>query len=171
MNGKSVEIGIAEVAWRCFGDKLPPRDSAPEATKEWFSQLLAVFAPAESHLDQVPATTAFLFGFDPEAARSEADNAAVLSADSARTVLGEFASRVRAHAGPVRPEDFKAWLDEIEGASGVKDDELLQPVRIALTGAHSGPEIAELLTLIEDGAALGLAIPSVAERVEQFVGV
>ena len=44
-------------------------------------------------------------------------------------------------------------------------------MRIAITGAHSGPEFDKLLPLIEEGAALGLRIPSVRERIERFVGV
>ena len=59
----------------------------------------------------------------------------------------------------------------IKAATGIKGKELFHPVRIALTGAHSGREFDKLLPLIEDGAALGLGIPSVSERVERFVGV
>jgi glutamyl/glutaminyl-tRNA synthetase len=71
--------------------------------------------------------------------------------------------------GPVTPELFKAWMNEIKAATGVKGKELFHPVRIALTGSHSGPEFDKLLPLIEDGAALGLA-PGVRQRIEQFVG-
>jgi glutamyl/glutaminyl-tRNA synthetase len=86
-------------------------------------------------------------------------------------VLAELAGRVRAHSGPVRPEDFKAWINEIKSATGIKGKELFHPVRIALTGAHSGPDFDKTLPLIEDGSMLGLGIPSVCERIEQFVGV
>jgi hypothetical protein len=44
-------------------------------------------------------------------------------------------------------------------------------VRIALTGTHSGPEFDKLIPLIEEGAALGLGIATVRERIERFVGV
>jgi nondiscriminating glutamyl-tRNA synthetase len=158
-------------AWRYFGDRLPPRETATETARAWFERLLALFVPQIDHLDQLPAKAAFLFGFDPEAARTAEENSAVLSADSARTALAEFADRVRAHAGPVRPDEFKRWMNEVKTATGAKGAELFHPVRIALTGAHSGPEFDKLLPLIEDGAALGLAIPSVSERVERFVGV
>ena len=95
----------------------------------------------------------------------------MLAADSARIVLAELADRVRVHGEPVTPEHFKGWLDEIKAASGVKGKELFHPVRIALTGAHSGREFDKLLPLIEGGAALGLGIAGVRERVERFVGV
>jgi len=136
--------------------------------KAWFARLLALFLPAVDHLDQLPVQSAFIFGFDPAAARANPENSAILNADSARTVLGELAGRVRTHSGHVTPEDFKAWMNEIKIAAGVHGEELFHPVRIALTGAHSGREFDKLIPLIEDGAALGLPIPTVRDRLEQF---
>jgi glutamyl-tRNA synthetase/nondiscriminating glutamyl-tRNA synthetase len=162
---------IAELAWGYFANRLPARDTAPAPVKDWFMRLLAVFVPAVDHLDQLAEKCAFLFGFDPESARANAENAAVLAVDSARTVLGELSGRVRAHSSPVTPEIFKEWLNQIKAATGVKGQELFHPVRIAITGAHSGREFDKLLPLIEDGAQLGLGFPSVRERVERFVGV
>ena len=93
----------------------------------------------------------------------------LLAAESARTVLAELAEPAGAHAAsPVTPELFKGWMNEIKAATGVKGKELYHPVRIALTGAHSGPEFDKLLPLIEDGAALGLRVPGVRERIVQF---
>jgi len=142
-----------------------------ELRKDWFARLLALFVPHVDHLDQLPAKASFIFGFDADRARVEEENAAVLAVDSSRTVLGELANRVRSHAGLVEPEDFKAWMNEIKAASGVKGKELFHPVRIALTGHHSGPDFDKVIPLIEEGAALGLGIPGVRERIENFTGV
>jgi nondiscriminating glutamyl-tRNA synthetase len=162
---------LAALAWSYFAGQLPAPESASDEVRAWFDRLLALFLPAVDHLDQLPLKAAFIFGFDAEAARANEENAAVLAPDSARTVLAELAGRVRAHSGPVRPEDFKAWINEIKSATGIKGKELFHPVRIALTGAHSGPDFDKTLPLIEDGSMLGLGIPSVCERIEQFVGV
>jgi glutamyl-tRNA synthetase/nondiscriminating glutamyl-tRNA synthetase len=162
---------LSALAWGYFGERLPAAKVAAEPVKDWFVRLLALFVPAVDHLSQLPEKAAPVLGFDPEAARCNEENAAILAADSARTVLGELASRVRAHSGRITPDVFKAWLNEIRAATGAKGPELFHPVRIALTGAHSGREFDKLLPLIEDGAALGLGIPSVRERVLQFVGV
>jgi len=139
--------------------------------KAWFSQLLALFLPKVDYLAQLPIAAAFIFGIDPDAAHADPENAAILSTDSARRVLAEFAGRVRAHSGLITPELFKCWLGEITAATGAKGKELFHPIRIALTGAHSGPEFDKILPLIEEGAAMGLAIPTVHDRIEQFVGV
>jgi glutamyl-tRNA synthetase len=163
---------LATLAWPYFAGRLdPPEAAASELVGPWFEKLLALFVPAIDHLDQLPIKAAPVFGFDTEAARNQEENAAVLSADSARTVLSELASHVRAHSGHVTPEVFKLWMNEIKAATGVKGKDLFHPVRIALTGSHSGPEFDKLLPLIEEGSQLGLGIPSVSERIERFVGV
>jgi len=162
---------LAPLAWGYFADRLPAAQTASESVKRWFERLLALLVPYVDHLDQLPAKAEGFLSFDPEAARSIEENAAILAADSARTVLGEMAGRVRAHSGRITPAVFKEWLNEIKAATGVKGKDLSHPVRIALTGTHSGPEFDKLLPLIEDGAALGLGVSSIRERVERFVGV
>ena len=139
--------------------------------KAWFASLLALFLPAVDHLAQLPVKSAFIFGIDPDAAHADAENAAILSADSARSVLSEFASRVRTHSGLVTADDFKRWINDVQAATGVKGKELYHPIRIAITGAHSGREFDKIVPLIEEGAALGLAIPTIHDRIMQFVGV
>jgi glutamyl-tRNA synthetase/nondiscriminating glutamyl-tRNA synthetase len=162
---------IAALSWTYFAQQLPSIDTASDAVKSWFDHLLTLFVPSVDHLDQLPAKSAFVFGFDVEAARSNPENAEVLASDSTRSVLGEFAARVRTHMGPITSEVFKGWMNEIKAATGVKGKDLFHPVRIALTGLHSGPEFDKLLPLIEEGSKLDLGIPSIQKRVEQFVGV
>jgi len=148
-----------------------PSPELIEQRKAWFASLLALFLPAVDHLAQLPVKSAFIFSIDPDAAHADPENAAILNMDSARTVLSEFAARVRAHAGPVSAEDFKTWINEVKAATGIKGKDLFHPIRIAITGSHSGPEFDKIIPLIEDGAAMGLAIPTVHDRIEQFVGV
>jgi glutamyl-tRNA synthetase len=154
--------------------EIPPFSAIPEPLQAWFARLLVLLVPAVDHLDQLPSKAAPIFGFDPATARADAENAAILAADSARTVLNELANRVRAHTGPVTPEVFKAWMNQIKVATGIKGKELFHPVRIALTGAHSGPEFDKLIPLIEDGAELSRswaqAITSIRNRIESFIG-
>jgi glutamyl-tRNA synthetase len=136
----------------------------------WFERLVALLVPKVDHLDQLPAQAAAIFGVDPVIARANSENTAILATDSACAVLTQLADRVHAHVGPVTPEVFKAWMNDIRAATGIKGTELFHPVRIAITGAHSGPEFDKLIPLIEEGAALGLGMRSVRERIERFVG-
>ena len=161
---------VAELSWGYFADKLGEREAAGAELVAWFQRLLALLVPAVDHLSQLPGKAGLLFTYDPEAARMLPENAEALGVESARLVLCEFADRVRAHSGHVTPEDFKGWMNEVKVATGVKGKELFHPVRIALTGAHSGPEFDKLIPLMEDGAALGLGIAGVRERILGFVG-
>ena len=60
---------------------------------------------------------------------------------------------------------------EIKAATGIKGKELYHPVRIALTGSHSGPDFDKLIPLIEDEAARALGVVGIRQRIEEFVGV
>ena len=160
---------LSELA-RPYFAQLLPADGA--GATEWFGRLLALFLPAVNQLDELPAKTAFVFRVDSDEIRGDEENAALLGTDSAQRVLEAFAERVLADAEPVTPERFKTWMNEVKAATGVKGKELFHPVRIVLTGSHSGPEFDKLIPLIEEGSALpGLPepIPSVRERLRRFL--
>jgi len=144
---------------------------ANAATVGWLEKLLALFLPSLDQLDQLPAKAAFIFRFDSAAALNEEENSALLATESAQKVLAAFAERVRRATGSIRPDQFKLWMNEIKTETGAKGKELFHPVRIALTGAHSGPEFDKLIPVIEEGSQLELPVHvlSVRERVEQFL--
>lgn len=150
---------------------LPVTAADPVATAGWLEKLIALFLPSLDQLDQLPAKAAFVFRFDSSAARADAENAAILTTESALKVLSAFAERVQQETGAVTPEQFKLWMNEVKTETGIKGKDLFHPVRIALTGAHSGPEFDKLIPVIEEGSQLDLPvhIPSVRERVLQFV--
>ena len=62
-------------------------------------------------------------------------------------------------------------MNEIKTETGAKGKELFHPVRIALTGAHSGPEFDKVIPIVEEGSRLDLPVhvPGVRERIEQFM--
>ena len=162
---------LAALCWDYFGGLLPEKDEAPNDVLVWFFHVIALFVPSISHLDEIPAKAAFIFHMDPNLARAVPENAAILEAKSSQTVLNELANHVRSHVGPVSASDFSSWMNEVETATGVHGDDLYHPVRIALTGAYSGPEFDKLIPLIEQGAGLNLGVPSVQQRLDAFIGV
>jgi nondiscriminating glutamyl-tRNA synthetase len=161
---------LAALAWPYFErGGLLPASRSPQMLA-WVESLIAIFLPSLDQLDQLPARATFIFGFDAQAANSLEENAANLGSESAQRVLASFAALVETHDGPVTPEIFKLWMNEIKAATGVKGKELFHPVRIALTGAHSGPEFDKLIPVIEEGSRLELPVhvPSVRERISAF---
>ncbi|WP_348262335.1 glutamate--tRNA ligase [Telmatobacter sp. DSM 110680] len=160
---------LAAACWDYFGGLLPEKEEASDAVLVWFLHVIALFLPSISHLDEIPAKAAFIFHMDPSLARGVPENAAILQAASAQTVLHELANRVRAHAGPITGTDFSKWMNEVKLATGVDGSQLFDPVRIALTGTSSGCDFDKLVPLIEQGADLGLGIPSVKQRLDAFM--
>jgi nondiscriminating glutamyl-tRNA synthetase len=149
---------------------LLPRQANAEIVG-WLEKLIALFLPSLDQLDQLPARAAFIFNFDPAPAQADAENAALLISESSQKVLAAFEDRAKSAQSSITPEQFKMWMNEIKAGTGVKGKELFHPVRIALTGAHSGPEFDKLIPVIEEGSRLDLPVhvPSIRERLEQFL--
>ena len=162
---------LAALCWDYFGGLLPEKEEASDAVLVWFFQVISLFVPSVSHLDEIPAKAAFMFHMDPNLARADLENATILGSESAQTVLNELANHVRSHMGPVTASDFSAWMNQVKAATGVDSNELFHPVRIALTGTHSGPDFDKIIPLIEQGAELNLGIPNVRQRLDAFIGV
>ena len=150
-----------------------PEAFISEAMENWFQQLLALFVPAVDQLDQLPRKACTLFEFNPAAAIAGDENAAILSTEAARKVLQDFAARIAALPAPITADIFKSIMNEVKSLTGIKGKDLFHPVRIALTGVHSGPEFDKLIPLIEAGSQLPLPMPivSIHQRIERFLTI
>jgi glutamyl-tRNA synthetase/nondiscriminating glutamyl-tRNA synthetase len=75
-----------------------------------------------------------------------------------------------AKAGKLTPECFKLLVNEVKAETGAKGKELFHPIRIVITGSHSGPEFDKLIPILDAGSLLTLPkhVLSVYERVEEF---
>lgn len=162
---------LASLCWDYFGGLLPEKELASDDVLVWFFRVISLFVSSVSHLDEIPAKAAFIFHMDSNLVRADQENAAILGVNSASVVLTELANRVREHVGAVSASDFSGWMNEVETVSGAKGDDLYRPVRIALTGTHSGPDFDKLIPIIEQGADLNLGILGVRQRLDQFIGV
>ena len=102
------------------------------------------------------------------------DNAEVLGWQNTDAVLARFTFKILedevAREGKLTPEQFKKIVNEVKAESGAKGKELFHPIRIVVTGSHSGPEFDKLIPILEEGSHLPLPKPvlNVYRRVEQF---
>jgi glutamyl-tRNA synthetase/nondiscriminating glutamyl-tRNA synthetase len=140
------------------------------AVSAWTTNMIDLLAPYVDKLDQLPERAKIIFDGNATAALALPENAEALAGDKARGVIQAFAARA-AHESPLTPERFKAIMDEIKAATGVKGKDLFHPVRIMLIGSHSGPDFNKLIPLIEDGSRLELPVhvKSVGERITEFL--
>jgi nondiscriminating glutamyl-tRNA synthetase len=136
----------------------------------WVDKLIDLLVPYVDKLDQLSEKASIIFKTDPAAALAVLENAETFRNEKAVAVVKDFAQRIAADS-PLVPERFKAVMNEIKTAVGVKGKDLFHPVRIALIGSHSGPDFDKLIPLIEEGSRLALPthIKSVLERGQEFV--
>ncbi len=139
--------------------------------RAWLARGTAALLPSVNKLDELPERAAVIFHFDPKAALASPENAEVLNSPTTPKVLELFAAKMAPEPAPLAPERFKAIVKEIQKETGVKGKELFHPIRIMLTGTHSGPEFDKLIPLIEEGAALSLPtpVPGIRARVRFFL--
>ena len=145
-----------------------------QATFDWFSQVAELLTPSVDRLDQVPERASLIFNYDAKAALAAPDNAEVLAWPNTDAVFDRFTVKIledeSAKAGKLTPECFKLLVNEVKAETGAKGKELFHPVRLIVTGSHSGPEFDKLIPILEAGSRLNLPkhVLSVRERVEEF---
>jgi nondiscriminating glutamyl-tRNA synthetase len=141
-----------------------------EGTRAWFGKVVALLAPSVDKLEELPERAALIFRYDAAAAVNSTDNAEVLAAPKTHDVLVAFAEQVEADSSAMTPERFKTIMNEVKTKAGVKGKDLFHPVRVVLTGSHSGPEFDKLIPILEEGSKLALPqhVMSVGERLAAF---
>ncbi len=140
----------------------------------WLGNITRMLGPSVDRLEQLPERAALIFAYDAKAALAAADNAEVLAWPHTDAVLNGFTIKIledeSAREGKVSSEQFKTIINEVKAETGAKGKELFHPIRIAVTGSHSGPEFEKLVSILEEGSHLALPkhVLSVRERVEEF---
>jgi glutamyl-tRNA synthetase/nondiscriminating glutamyl-tRNA synthetase len=146
---------------------------SPDVAK-WFANVIQLLAPSVDRLDQLQEKASLIFKYDAKAALASPDNAEVLGWSNTDAVLGRFIFKIledeSAHEGKLTPDQFKKIVNEVKAETGAKGKELFHPIRIVVTGSHSGPEFDKLIPILEEGSRLPLSKPvlNVYQRVEQF---
>jgi nondiscriminating glutamyl-tRNA synthetase len=164
-----------------LGEIFPSHESKETAASSdvpdlsvWLAKVVQLLAPSVDRLDQLPARAALIFNYDAKAALASTDNAEVLAWPNTDAVLARFTYKIledeSARDGKLTPEQFKKIVNEVKAESGAKGKELFHPIRIVVTGSHSGPEFDKLIPILEEGSRLPLPKPvlNVHQRVQQF---
>ena len=146
---------------------------APDVV-DWFGSVTRMLVPSVDRLEQLPERASLIFHYDAKAALASPDNAEVLGWANTDAVLARFIGKIlegeSAQEGKLTPEQFKKIVNEVKAETGAKGKELFHPIRIVVTGSHSGPEFDKLIPILELGSRLALPrhVMSVRGRVEEF---
>ena len=136
----------------------------------WWGRLLDLVRIGCRRLDELPAAVAPIVEPDLAAVFDDQELLGAVSGEPASAVLAGFISA--SNAGELRSEDgYRAAAKRISASTGAKGRELFHPLRVATSGRESGPELARMIPIIEEGAMLGgaLAVDSIAARIQHVV--
>jgi glutamyl-tRNA synthetase/nondiscriminating glutamyl-tRNA synthetase len=137
----------------------------PEALA-WLERVLDAVLKNISSLQQLPGAVQIIFEYDARKASQELELSGMANA---RAVLEPFIPKLLAQS-ELTYERFRALAREVQNETGKKGKDLFHPIRVALTGAVSGPELEKLIPIFEAGSKLTLPrhVKSVAERLREF---
>lgn len=128
-------------------------------TEAMVAQVLPLAVGAVDRLEEVPERVAFVFAWD------EAEARRLLAAESdGLRVVAAFAEALDG-VGPLTRETFRAAATRAREVTGIKGKALFHPIRVALTGWESGPELDLAVPAIDAVSGLAPNVPSCLARV------
>jgi nondiscriminating glutamyl-tRNA synthetase len=129
---------------------------------EWLADLGDLLATSLERFEQAPELAGGILAFSPQTAVERG----ALEDPSAPAALGVFAA-IFEEAAVTDPGAATGAIERAKRETGLKGRALLHPLRLAVTGRDSGPELVRILPLIERAARLGLtpAAPGLAGRI------
>jgi glutamyl-tRNA synthetase/nondiscriminating glutamyl-tRNA synthetase len=144
----------------------------PQAGPEvlaWVERVLDAVLKNISLMSELPEATRIIFEYDAPGALGTPEFHELLLNPAALEVLKAFIPKVLAES-TLTYERFREITKAVQKETGKKGKDLFHPVRMAVTGTGSGPELEKLIPIYEEGAKLSLGqhVKSVAERLREF---
>jgi nondiscriminating glutamyl-tRNA synthetase len=150
---------------------------AGEEVLAWIERVVDAVLKNLDQLSQLPEAARVVFEYKAERIAENPETCSLLNEPAARAVLASFIPRALqpevSNDGLFTYGRFREIAKEVQRETGKKGRELFHPIRVALTGAASGPELEKLIPLFEDGSRLNLVPPikSVRSRISEFAEV
>jgi glutamyl-tRNA synthetase/nondiscriminating glutamyl-tRNA synthetase len=137
----------------------------------WLERVLDAVLKNIDSLSQLSEAVRVVFEFDMQRAIATPELQELLASQDARDVLKAFIPKVLVETA-LTYERFREITKAVQKETGKKGKDLYHPIRVALTGEGSGPELEKLIPIYEQGSQLPLAhhVKSVAERLREFAG-
>ncbi|MFB3922642.1 MAG: glutamate--tRNA ligase [Terriglobia bacterium] len=152
------------------------REPADGAALAWLERLLDAVLKNLDHLSRLTEAVKLIFEYDAGSITRNEETRHVVDDAASRQVLAAFIPRVLevppapVGGGGLTYERFREIAKAVQKETGKKGKDLFHPIRVALTGAVSGPELEKLIPIFEEGSKVPLAkhVKSVAERLREF---
>ena len=143
-------------------------EPASEPALKWIERVVEAVRKNLDFLSQISAAARLIFDYDA-LAREEAEVRRLIEEPDAQEVLRIFIPKALV-LGEITYEKFRQAVKATQEETGKKGRDLFHPIRVALTGAASGPELEKLIPIFEEGSKLSLPrhVKSCAERLREF---
>jgi nondiscriminating glutamyl-tRNA synthetase len=86
-----------------------------------------------------------------------------------RAFAESLTNELRTNGTPVDEASFKAMVERLKIATGLKGKALFMPLRLALTGSDHGPELVRAIPLLERASKVDSSVLSPLQRAEQCI--
>jgi glutamyl-tRNA synthetase/nondiscriminating glutamyl-tRNA synthetase len=145
------------------------REPVDAASLAWLERVVDAVLKNLDYLSQIPAAARLVFEYDARAVVGSEETRHVAEDPASREVLKAFIPKALAER-ELTYERFRDVAKSVQKETGKKGKDLFHPIRVALTGAVSGPELEKLIPIFEEGAKLSLVrhVKSCAERLREF---
>jgi glutamyl-tRNA synthetase len=143
------------------------------ASRRWFEASIAMVQKGADTLEDVAAAIESVFRFDARRALDSEEVRTVLAEESSVPVISALRESRAEDGAPRDAEGYKALTGRLKEATGQNGKSLFMPVRIAVTGATHGPELKDLIPLLDEAARTeGISrVDSPLERTEALLAV
>jgi glutamyl-tRNA synthetase len=140
------------------------------AMTEWLGQVIDLVKTHVDHLDQLPGEMGIILGFETDPPEISPEVRATLATPEGRSVVDEFARLVN-ERDSLTAEAYRELVGQVKAATKQKGKNLYHPIRAALTGRDSGPDLEKLIEVYETGSRLNLPrkIMSCKERLQAIL--
>jgi nondiscriminating glutamyl-tRNA synthetase len=160
---------LAELCVPYLAAKQYISEPVEEPVLAWLERVVDAVLKNLDYLSQIAAEVRLVFEYEASTIASGEATRHVLEDAGPREVLKAFIPKVLDES-TLDYERFRKIAKAVQQETGKKGRELFHPIRVAVTGAVSGPELEKLIPILEEGAKLPLArhVKSVAERLREF---
>ena len=121
----------------------------------WLEEGIDVVKTSIHRLTEVPAALKFVLEYTPPSVE--------------RDFAEKLADELRANGAPTDEAGYKAMVERLKSATGLKGKALFMPLRLAVTGLEHGPELVRSIPLLRHASEVDERVLSPLARVEWIV--
>lgn len=146
-------------------------EQKPDAKiREWLAEMISAVKDHISTLAELPEEVEIFFHFDAQAATNRTKIKKMFSQDKAIKMIKKILALIEDEK-KLSFETFKKIAVSVGKELSCKGSQLYHPIRAALTGELSGPELNRIIPLLEKGKDLKLQNPikGCSQRLKEFI--